>query len=1179
MKNRNSWLVILVICSISLGLINAMQINTIINFSDKEYIQKGFDDNNESINQENIPKVSTGANYRNLESIFNSKLNQFSSEGYFSQVYESSLQATYFALYVLNATGTLGTINQAEILSYIMAHYNESSYIFMDNYAERYLHTDFSNMDYLNYFQFPSLLEVNCYAILSLYILDKLDLIDVPGALNFIWDCYNPDTSGFIGQPYSATLLPYFKISTIDDTYHAILALEVLGDDPSGHTQEWLKTIYYIKDLQDTDESSYFYGGFYNDEVDGTDTLDDLDITLMSSYYSLKSLNILNRIMTYTEFYDFLDKHYDNNVPYFEMSYVMRPTNCTDIVGTALGLQLSDLTGYSSIDRNGVINFILDNRNPWGIWDASRYYSYHELIDTFQVIRALYETGELSLLSSNDKDQIASSIINYYQQYDNGFSLLSKDYTSLRLLHTIVKSAFNIYLKSEFVDYIPEIYDQVVSSYHYSNGDHLFAGSIDMFQQSPVSSSKSLDFRSRPLEYNSDLYDENYNGIRLPYSHTTNYYALEVLYNIGMLDEFDNVCNLNDLVDNIIETQFLNYLYPNYGGFTPNPLLNSIMDDDEKNSHVFLEHNFHVVKTLELLTNFLNLGQLNDLDFNKAALYSYVMSTINESSTTICCDVSYTKSSENILMNTFYAISILKALNLFDLQKQKIKNFVLQTIDYTNIKNIYYSFKISELLDLEVEFDIDLTSSLVEALYSNEFKEYYQSTNLQVLNHDIFLWVCDIAMTDDFQIDCNYKSSVYLGEVNTITTSFSNMIFSRFDQYFDVQFQSPYFGTLLLEKQFDSTYQLSFLVPEDPAYYPGVTGILKIYHHSKLLGELPIIFQTLYDFNYNDKIVEVDDKFYFGYNVSYGFASGKSPADNTRIYATVFKNGTYYKTENFTRDDYADYSKFTFNYSNSDEYTFNISLIDDFHSDGILLNKSINQKLPSGNGGHGDDGGDSSDSGDDTDSSSSESQINWLLTVVIGLIVGLALSITCLWTYIKKIRSKNRDISLIEKFGADRQEKIPINTFQDSVELDKQLFNNSVNGISNPYINDELQNTNFQSSRTNFGSEFNQKLNDTLEFANSLMAFLVKYKKLLFLILMGILLVIGAYYYGPTLMLILVLGGIIVISLGAVGLFLFDRKKSAKALLIGFVSVGLGIIVYVLNIYMHLLKILIFIYL
>ena len=124
-----------------------------------------------------------------------------------------------------------------------------------------------------------------------------MDLIDIPDAKNFIRDCYNPDTSGFIGQPYSPSLHPSFKLSTLDNTYYVIISLEALGDDWSGHGSELLDVVYYIKSLQITDASP-FYGGFLNDEVDNFDSLDNLDITLLSSYYGLKSLEILNRIMT-----------------------------------------------------------------------------------------------------------------------------------------------------------------------------------------------------------------------------------------------------------------------------------------------------------------------------------------------------------------------------------------------------------------------------------------------------------------------------------------------------------------------------------------------------------------------------------------------------------------------------------------------------------------------------------------------------------------------------------------------------------------------------------------------------------------------------------------------------------------------------------------------------------------
>jgi len=191
------------------------------------------------------PRAAAGEPYASINNIFNKKYNEFTAQGYFSQTYESSLQATYYALYILNATEKLDQVNQTAIFNYIMTCYDEGSGRFMDSYAERYLQTDFCEL--INYFPFPSLLEVNCYAILSLDILGNLTTINKQDAKDFIWSCYNPaPADGFIGQPYSPSLHPYFKISTIDNTYHAILALEVLGDDPSGHSDDWLGTEYFI---------------------------------------------------------------------------------------------------------------------------------------------------------------------------------------------------------------------------------------------------------------------------------------------------------------------------------------------------------------------------------------------------------------------------------------------------------------------------------------------------------------------------------------------------------------------------------------------------------------------------------------------------------------------------------------------------------------------------------------------------------------------------------------------------------------------------------------------------------------------------------------------------------------------------------------------------------------------
>ena len=84
------------------------------------------------------PRVSSTDNYETIESIFAQKLTDYSQLGYFPQYYESSLQATYYALYILEALGKLYEIDQGQVLDYIMSHYNEDTHVFMDKYSYRF---------------------------------------------------------------------------------------------------------------------------------------------------------------------------------------------------------------------------------------------------------------------------------------------------------------------------------------------------------------------------------------------------------------------------------------------------------------------------------------------------------------------------------------------------------------------------------------------------------------------------------------------------------------------------------------------------------------------------------------------------------------------------------------------------------------------------------------------------------------------------------------------------------------------------------------------------------------------------------------------------------------------------------------------------------------------------------
>jgi len=147
-------------------------------------------------------QTSAGSNFQAINDIFNNKAGSYDSDGFFPQLYETSLQATYYGLSILDSISKLEVSNKSKITNYIMSHYNSTSGLFMDEYSSRYLGTDFS----YTYYPLSTLLEVNSYALLSLSLLGGLNLIDTSKSINFLWSCYNPVSSGFIGQSYDPNL-------------------------------------------------------------------------------------------------------------------------------------------------------------------------------------------------------------------------------------------------------------------------------------------------------------------------------------------------------------------------------------------------------------------------------------------------------------------------------------------------------------------------------------------------------------------------------------------------------------------------------------------------------------------------------------------------------------------------------------------------------------------------------------------------------------------------------------------------------------------------------------------------------------------------------------------------------------------------------------------------------------
>ncbi|MFX1477389.1 MAG: hypothetical protein ACFFCI_04585 [Promethearchaeota archaeon] len=907
-------LIILIFVSIPLGF------HPISNINMKNSID--FPQDNQCFNQiTDLPHLSSQkSNYEIIEEVFANLCTQYSSQGYFSQVYEPSLQATYYALYILDVIGMLNEINQTAVIEYIMSQYDDTNHFFADHYSDRYLN------NYRYYYPLTTLLEVNCYAILSLEILNRLDLLDLQITIDYLWSCYNPITSGFIGRPYEASLQVPFNISTLDNTFFAIITLDSLMTDWLGFSEEINAIIQFINSLQVTGSTDWGYGAFLNDPSSSFRSLFMPFEPIFATYYAIKSLQVfgMQNSINLNILNQYLESLYYPNDHQFRLGEYDSALN---LVSSAIGLELSDLSSLLTVDRINVANFILSSRNTIGNWDQAIaisgdiiYREQHELIDTFQIIRCLKETGDINQLTVTDKEQIAHSLDLYQNQ--GGYSLLSRDYMSTDLMFSVINS-FSLFNKIADLD-IQELYDVIEGSFYDTPMEDCFVQTAN--KEGELISS----FRSYPIEYNG--YPKLY------YSHKSTYLALNSLQKLFMLDDFALNTNLMPFITNIIDSQFLDPEFDTFGAFLPQSMLAKFAPEYQDNS-IHLIYSYYAIKALELLVDYMDLGNIVDLSFNKGALYGYLTRNIYEVNDMIYFNPHGESDPAILLEHNYYMIYILKALDLFDLDRNNITSFILQNIDYGNIKNIYYCYKIDDILDLDIEFNLSLTSSLVGDIYSEIDNGFYESMGQDMINQDIFLWICEMARNDNIYIQCNYKKLVNLGSVNTITAYFSNLIFLEYGDLTSVRFNCEHFGILDLEKQFDNSYQINFRVPEDPKYYPSVEGTLEIYDHFKVIGRFPISFQTTFEQKIECLPIPKKESVEIYINISRKFSSDFEAVYNSNIIVDIRYKNNYLTSRNFSREDFDDFSRFSFIFECvlEGEYKFEITLYDEFYPQGLFL--------------------------------------------------------------------------------------------------------------------------------------------------------------------------------------------------------------------------------------------------
>ena len=789
-----------------------------------------------------------------IDSILNEKLTQFSANQIFSQIYESSLQAIYYALSIIEMLGKLNVINQTTLFHHIMAYYNHTTGLFSDSYSERYFDTNFL----FGYYPLTSLLQVNCYAILSLDILGQLNSenVDPSTLVQFIWECYHPDTGGFIGQPYAPSLTDGFKYSTMDNTYYAVLALAALGDNWDSHQTEKENLIQFIQGLQQTNPLKNHYGGFYNSHA-YYPTMVPMDPNLWSCYYCVKSLALLNlyNAINMDAFLEFFEGLYDPQIPGFKMDDRVASDYEYNLIAAAFGLQLSDLIAYSSYDRSGVVNFLLDNRNSLGLWNSTTEYNLYELIDTFQVIRALYETGEISQVSSNEKDQIFNAIEQFFRQY-RGYSLISKQYYTIDHLHAIIR-AFHTYGRiQDLNEFFLQFYERIL--YLYSYRDY---STFDMYYFTawinndyggslyPDQREKDKLFRSRPIEFFSDYYHPENNELGLIHSHKTTYQVLDTLKTIYKLNQFHNQYDLNQIIPDIIDSQFLNFSYTNYGGFLPNLYLKSKLPPEVQQDYVYLEYTYYAIRALELIADYLGEDDITDFGLNKDALGSY----INRYYLNGHFNPSYPNDIPSILRNTYYLIYIMNLLepNSLTLQrKTEIQNFVGHNVDYTNIKNLYFCYKIGELLNMTIEFDFDLTHELIKALYSADDKDFFEKISQEGMDHEILFWICDMAKNNEMTMKATYPDNINLGIPFELNVSLQNIVLDYFGNDIELEYISSDSEISGFFTREGINYTTELIIPDKNAYYPLTQGEIFVTKGFTEIARFPITFYTssdLYD--------------------------------------------------------------------------------------------------------------------------------------------------------------------------------------------------------------------------------------------------------------------------------------------------------------------------------------------
>jgi len=357
---------------------------------------------------------------------------------------------------------------------------------------------------------------------------------------------------------------------------------------------------------------------------------------------------------------------------------------------------------------------------------------------------------------------------------------------------------------------------------------------------------------------------------------------------------------------------------------------------------------------MELLGQFLGVGNVTsqyfiDLGFDLNALGTYIARNVVETVTEIYFDYQYSNSQEIALENLYYTVSILTAIDQFDLDTVKVQNFVVNNLNYSNAKNLYFSYKISKFLGLNINFDVGQTHELVQNIYSDTYKQFYKTVERKELDTDVFMWLCEIAKNDDVRLSASYSDIVRLGSNNIFSVELVNLILSDFGQYSTVKIESAQLGTFVFDQLSNYTYQKEVYVSTDPANYPIIQGEFCAYDGAIKKTSVPFFFTTTFDSEFTNATTKTESWIEVIINGSHLFAFGNEPISGGSMYADVYRGGILVDVLDLVAFHGINSSIFTFDYSPVyfGNYSFNFFLNDPyFATPQLIYNQTFEYRDP-----------------------------------------------------------------------------------------------------------------------------------------------------------------------------------------------------------------------------------------